>query len=129
MRYLKQLLAATALVGALAFTAPLAKAGTANGYTTAAPIPSSFCGTLTLSASTGLSSCSGGIPANAICALISASGQGVNWRDDGTAPTATLGSGGQSIPVSSSMWYCGQLSTLRFIQQSATATLSVSFYK
>lgn len=103
------------------------RAGTANGYTTVAPIASSFC-TLTPSASTALSGCTTGMAANPLCILATITGANVNWRDDGT-PTGTVGTGGQQVVNGATLWYCGTLTALRFIQQSATATVGVSFYK
>ena len=99
-----------------------ARAGVVNGITTAQPLAASF-QSFTPSSSTALT-----IPTGATCAYITATGANVNWRDDGT-PTATVGSGGQQLANGASLWSCGNLSTLKFIQQTATATVSVSYYK
>lgn len=120
---------ALALVGALALSAHLpAHAGVVNGYSFATPIVSSFC-SMTTATSLGLSTCGSGVPAGALCALVTATGAAINWRDDGTAATASVGTGGQPLAQNASMWYCGTLATLRFIQQGATGILSVSFYQ
>ena len=52
--------------------------------------------------------------------------QGIRWRDDGTAPTASVG-----MPLSSGtvFVYDGDLTRLRIIQQAATATINVAYYK
>jgi hypothetical protein len=69
-----------------------------------------------------------GIPFNSNYALICASTQAVNYRDDLTAPTATAGSGGQPISAGACIGYNGTMPNLQFIQQTATAVLSLSFY-
>ena len=73
-----------------------------------------------LSASTGLT-----VPAGATRAIIIAESQGVRWRDDGTAPTASIG---MVLPVLVTLSYDGDLSRIQFIQQAASATLNVSYY-
>lgn len=72
-----------------------------------------------LSSSVGLT-----VPANARCALIIPQTQAVRWRDNGT-PTASVG-----IPqaVGQVLWYTGNLSAIRFIEQTASAALNVSYY-
>lgn len=58
-------------------------------------------------------------------ALITPETQGVRWRDDGVAPTATVG-----MPLASgvTLQYDGDLAKIRFIQSSAGAILNVSYY-
>lgn len=65
-------------------------------------------------------------PAGAKYAHISVSGAAVRYKDDGGTPTASSG-----IPVSqgASWFYQGPLSAIKFIAQSGTATLDVSYYK
>ena len=59
-------------------------------------------------------------------ALLQAEGQNVRWRDDGIAPTATVGmlliAGSDPYP------YDGVLTNIRFIQAAGGAILNVSFY-
>jgi len=64
------------------------------------------------------------IPAEATMALIQAQGQNVRWKDDGTAPTASEGH--QLLAGESRIF--GNLDTLEFFQEAATATLAVNFY-
>ncbi len=66
------------------------------------------------------------IPAGASTAEFIVESQGIRYRDDGTAPTATVG-----MPVAAgvSFQYSGTLSTLQFIEQTASAKLNVSYYK
>jgi len=65
------------------------------------------------------------VPAGTTRALIVAESQGVRWRDDGTAPTASIG---MPLPVLVTLSYDGDLSKIRFIQQAASAILNVSYY-
>ena len=73
-----------------------------------------------LSASTALT-----VPSGATLALIVPETQNVRWRDDGTAPTSSIG---MPIFVGASLSYDGDLKNIRFIQQDASATLNVSYY-
>jgi hypothetical protein len=70
-----------------------------------------------------------GVPPSTTYAVICASTQAVNYRDDRTAPTATVGSGGQPIPAGQCIGYNGTFTALQFIQQSATAVVGVSLYQ
>ena len=63
-----------------------------------------------------------GIPTYAI---IQAEAQAVRWRDDGTAPTTSVG---MTIPAGGELRYDGNLSAIRFIEVTATAKLNVSYY-
>lgn len=67
-----------------------------------------------------------GIATTPTAAMIIADGAPVRWRDDGVAPTATVG---MPLPIGAVLMYDGDLKQIRFIQQSATATLNVSYYK
>lgn len=66
------------------------------------------------------------IPIGATIALIAVEGGAIRYRDDGTAPTATVG---MPIAAGQEFQYTGNLAALQFIQQSATATLDVLYYK
>jgi hypothetical protein len=74
-----------------------------------------------LSAATSLT-----VPTGANFAIIRCAGQPVNWRDDGTAPTASVG-----IPMliaDPPLEYRGNLAAMQFIQTTSSATLNVSYY-
>ena len=58
-------------------------------------------------------------------ALIIAETQGVRWRDDQTAPTASVG---MPLPVGIPLQYDGDLTNIRFIEQVAGAKLNISYY-
>lgn len=74
-----------------------------------------------LSSATGL----GTIPQGATLALITPETQSIRWRDDGTNPTASVG-----MPVTAGAYlsYDGDLNRIKFIEQSASAKINVSFY-
>lgn len=65
------------------------------------------------------------IPTGATMALITPETEGVRWRDDGTDPTDSVG-----MPIAAGAYfnYDGDLNRIRFIQQTATAKLNVSYY-
>lgn len=66
------------------------------------------------------------VPAGAGMALISCAGAAVRWRDDGTAPTASVG---YPLPVGGELVYtASNLAQLRFIETAPTATLDICYY-
>jgi len=66
------------------------------------------------------------VPAGTSFVLIQAEAQAVRWRDDGVAPTASVG---YPLPAGSELVYTGSDATLlRFIQQTAGAILNVCYY-
>lgn len=65
------------------------------------------------------------VPAGATIALISIEGAPIRYRDDGVAPTATVG---MPLLAGQAFQYSGTLSAIQFIQQSASATLDVLYY-
>lgn len=73
-----------------------------------------------LSAAAGLTP-----PQGATLALIVPETQGIRWRDDGTNPTASVG-----MPVASGSYlsYDGDLNRIKFIEQTASAKINVSYY-
>lgn len=58
-------------------------------------------------------------------ALLNPETKGVRWRDDGVAPTASVG---MLIEAGEYFTYQGDLSALLLIQVEATAVLNVSYY-
>lgn len=82
----------------------------------------------TLSSATGLTVPTlgpDGLNAKPVFALIVAEGAPVRWRDDGTAPTASIG---MPLAVGVPLQYDGDLTKIRFIEQSASAKLNISYY-
>ena len=51
--------------------------------------------------------------------------QAVRWRDDGIAPTATVG---YPLAVGSELRYDGDLRKIQFIEQVASAALNCTYY-
>jgi len=66
-----------------------------------------------------------GLNAKPVFALIVAEGAAVRWRDDGVAPTSTVG---MPLAVGVPLQYDGDLTKIRFIQQAATGIINVSYY-
>lgn len=58
-------------------------------------------------------------------ALITPEGAGVRWRDDGVDPTATVG---MPLAVGVTLQYDGDLSKIKFIEQTTSAKLNISYY-
>ena len=58
-------------------------------------------------------------------ALITPEGQAVRWRDDGVAPSATVG-----MPLASgvTLQYDGDLTKIQFIEQVGGAKINISYY-
>ena len=73
-----------------------------------------------LAASTALT-----VPLGATRAVVIATAQAVRWRDDGTAPTGTVG---MPLAVNVEKTFTGGLSALRFIEQTASAVLNITYY-
>jgi hypothetical protein len=49
----------------------------------------------------------------------------VRWRDDGTAPTASVG---MPLAVGVPLQYDGDLTNIKFIETAASAKLNISYY-
>ena len=58
-------------------------------------------------------------------ALITAEAQALRWRDDGTAPTSTVG---MPLAVGVTLQYDGDLSKIRFIEQVGGGIVNISYY-
>ena len=58
-------------------------------------------------------------------AFIVAEGANIRWRDDGTAPTASVG---MILIQNNVLSYDGDLNNIKFIQTGAGAKLNVSYY-
>ena len=65
------------------------------------------------------------VPSEARAALIHADTQAIRWRDDGIAPTATVG---MRLVVGSELYYDGEFSRLQMIAETAGAKANVSYY-
>lgn len=58
-------------------------------------------------------------------ALITPEGQAVRWRDDGVAPSATVG---MPLAVGVTLQYDGDLTKIQFIEQVGGAKINISYY-
>lgn len=87
--------------------------------------PLGYCQLTSIDTSTLLSSCTG-FPTDATRAVFVPEAQAIRYRDDGTAPTTTVG---QPVAVGVSIEYTGALSKVRVIAQVSGAKLNVLFYK
>jgi hypothetical protein len=69
------------------------------------------------------------VPTGATVALITVETTSVRWRDDGTAPTASVGNllgvTGAGLPFT----YTGNLSVLQFIPTASTSIVNVTYYR
>lgn len=75
---------------------------------------------------TSLSSAAGlTVPQGATLALIVPETQNVRWRDDGTNPTASVG---MPIFVGASLSYDGDFNKIKFIEETGSAKLNISYY-
>lgn len=66
-----------------------------------------------------------GLNAKPSIALITPETQGVRWRDDGTAPTASVG---MPLAAGVTLQYDGDLTKIKFIEQTASAKINISYY-
>lgn len=85
-----------------------------------AAIPKGFQQITNLSSATSLT-----VPAGATSALIQAATAGIVWRDDGVAPTASVG---MNIQATGELVYNGSLSAIQLIQVAAGAIANISYY-
>lgn len=74
-----------------------------------------------LSAAEGLT-----VPSGATVAIIAAEAQAVRYRDDGVAPTASVG---MPVAVGGTLEYSGTLSAMQIIQQTSGGIVNVSYYR
>jgi len=81
-----------------------------------------------LSAATGLTVPSkdlNGLACKPSIAIITVEAQGIRWRDDDVDPTASVG---MPIATGVTLQYDGDLTKIKFIEQTASAKVNVSYY-
>ena len=88
--------------------------------------PAGVCQLSSLTSATLLSSCSGGIPVGTQLVLASVEVANVRYRDDGTAPTTSIG---VQIYQGQTLTYNGNLAAIQFIAVSGSPVINVAFYK
>jgi hypothetical protein len=69
---------------------------------------------------------SGGVPPGATLAFLTAETANIRWRDDGVAPTSSVG---MLFGSSTDMLYGGTLANIQFIGATGSPVLDVAFYK
>ena len=67
-----------------------------------------------------------GLSGTATICLITCEGSGIRWRDDGVAPTATVG---YPLNAGDSLIYSGTLTAFLMIPQTGNPVVDISFYK
>lgn len=70
------------------------------------------------------------VPTNAMAALVVVRTNSIRWRDDGTAPTDSVGMpyGASSLPQTFVLYGAASLANWRGIRISADAEVNVSYY-
>ena len=66
-----------------------------------------------------------GLNQKPVIALITPESQAVRWRDDGIAPTASVG---MPLAVGVTLQYDGDLTQIKFIEQAASAKINITYY-
>ncbi len=65
------------------------------------------------------------VPSGATRAVVVVEGRAVRWRDDGVNPTSGIG---MLLGVGEELTYTANLAAIKFIEQSASAVLDISYY-
>lgn len=58
-------------------------------------------------------------------AIISVDGASARWRDDGTAPTSSVG---MPLPINTNLFYDGELGKFQIIAVATSSNVNISFY-
>lgn len=66
-----------------------------------------------------------GLSCRPAIAIITPETQAVRWRDDGVAPTASVG---MPLAAGVTLQYDGDITKIRFIEQTASAKLNITYY-
>lgn len=66
-----------------------------------------------------------GLSCRPVIAIITPETQAVRWRDDGVAPTASVG---MPLAAGVTLQYDGDITKIRFIEQTASAKLNITYY-
>lgn len=123
-------LTTTGVLGKIMLGDTIAGTGVSGGTTIVSQTsgPTGGAGVYVTSAATtssGASLTAGSIPTGATMAYISVETAAVRYRDDGAAPTATVG---QPIAVAGNLFYAGTLTAMQLIAQTGSPVVDVSFY-
>lgn len=66
------------------------------------------------------------VPDKTVLAVIQPESQNVRYRDDGVNPTASVG---MRIVANDIVFYTGDMAAIRFIEETASAKLNVTYYR
>ena len=66
-----------------------------------------------------------GLSCRPAIAIITPETQAVRWRDDGVAPTASIG---MPLAAGVTLQYDGDITKILFIEQTASAKLNITYY-
>lgn len=88
-------------------------------------IPLGYCQLTATGAAAQISTCSGGIPVRTVWAVMCVETANIRWRDDGTAPTATVG---MPLNAGACFYYSGTMAAFQIIAQSGSPVVNISFY-
>jgi hypothetical protein len=81
---------------------------------------------LSVTTSVSISTCSGGVPSGAAIAYVTTEGNAIRYRDDGTAPTTSVG---VPVAVGAQLIYSGNVAALQIVAQAGTAVVDIGFYR
>ena len=87
--------------------------------------PLGYCQFTASSSAQTLSAASCATPVRTAWAVICIETAGIRWRDDGTAPTASVG---MPVAAAQCFYYNGTFSALSIIAQSGSPVVDISFY-
>jgi hypothetical protein len=94
-----------------------------------------YCQQTSVSTAVGLNSgsgaCASGIPAGAVLAVVEVESQTARWRDDGTAPTASVGmplAAGAPYTFTSQVTDDNALADVKLIPETGSMTVDATFY-
>lgn len=65
------------------------------------------------------------VPDGSRYAVIKPEAQAVRWRDDGTAPTSSVG---MPLATTETLVYTGDLKAIKFIEQTSGAKLNIAYF-
>lgn len=83
--------------------------------------PNGFQQITSVAAATGITA-----PDGTKVAMIQVTTQNVRWRDDGTNPTTTIG---MRLIANDILVYSGVMSAIKFIEETGSAVLNITYYK
>jgi len=86
--------------------------------------PLGFC-QIAVSTAVTLSSACANYPSNSNAIVVVVETAAVRWRDDGTAPTSSVG---MFLDIGSTLTYMGDISKVQFVAVSGSPVIDVSFY-